>query len=81
MSYNCTSILNKLLHELFQTRTSSANCVSTKGFVQGLHHPYSARFNVIWVGDQEGQSAILAARLALSLRRWVRLLQAGMSTE
>ena len=24
-----------------------------------------------WVGDQEGQPAILAARLALSLRRWV----------
>ncbi len=34
-----------------------------------------------WVGDQEGQPAILAARPALSLRRWVRLLQVGMSTE
>ena len=34
-----------------------------------------------WVGDQEGQPATLAARLALSLRRWVRLLQVGMSTE
>ena len=34
-----------------------------------------------WVDDQEGQPAILAARLALSLRRWVRLLQVGMFTE
>ena len=43
----------------------------------------SLRFSeiILWVDDQEGQLAILAAHLALSLRRWVRLLQAGMSTE
>ena len=100
MGYNCTNTLNKLLHELFQTRTSSAKCVSTKGLsrvytthTQHVSMPSNLdilvglRFSEIiltcsgWVDDQEGQPATLAALLALSLRRWVSLLQVGMSTE
>jgi len=42
-------------------------------------HNHTYLFGLGWY--QEGQPAILAARLALSLRRWVKLLQVGMFTE